>query len=348
MKFIITNELATVIKTMRIQRKIASKDLAACVGKSPSYSSKLENGEARYIQEEELSKILDYIVEGDDFFEDKLPVVIKTLSGFLDPEKMPQQLWLLNYDIVMRPISIPGDMIDDINLRLERLGLSIARLTERISANRDSTMSAGFPENELLDYRFQDIHLLLIRFHVDEFVLNSLLAKKSTQTNYALINALVFSIMRLEEFGEARFGLEDGSTLLEMAQVYLNDHGVYSLTGFEFTQNRQLNKDFMTKSLARQQEENSNGFSNALLSVVNAASKDIIDDIVNSILVATEHDALYMAHVLETLKSNLVWDTSFMLRLISQEFYKLDQISFSQKKQLIDEMADTLERFRER
>ena len=51
MKFYITSELALLIKTLRTQNKIPSKELADRIGKSNSYISKLESGDVKNIRE---------------------------------------------------------------------------------------------------------------------------------------------------------------------------------------------------------------------------------------------------------------------------------------------------------
>ena len=48
-RFDVTQPLAETIKTIRIQNKISSKDLAKKIGKSPSYLSKLEKAEIKSI-----------------------------------------------------------------------------------------------------------------------------------------------------------------------------------------------------------------------------------------------------------------------------------------------------------
>jgi len=343
MKLSVTSELSTLIKTMRMQRRIASKSLAAYIGKSPSYISKLENGEVRYIQEDELTKILDYIIEGEDFFADKIPAVIKTLSSYLDLDKMSQQIWLLDYDIIKRPITLTEDIIDDINLRLNNIGCTVAQFAGWLNANKDSSMSDAFPANELIDYNLREIRLVLIRVIVDENELSSLLNKKNMTTNYSLIYSIIFCLFRIEEYGEAHLKIDDGANILEKTRIYLNNNGVYSFTGFAQPQVHKasyLRNPQVMLSAAEHLD-----YPSALVSSMSAVNAENIDDIIKSFLLAFEHDALYGAQVFETFKKNLVWDSAFMLKLMGQSFHELNQISFHLKKQLLDDITDVLDRY---
>ena len=98
MKFTVTPELATLIRTIRTQRGISSKELAEGIGRSPSYVTKLEKGDVRTIRKEELTSVLSYIAEGEDFFEDKMPQILRTFSSIASPEEMIRQGWLIQYD----------------------------------------------------------------------------------------------------------------------------------------------------------------------------------------------------------------------------------------------------------
>lgn len=329
-KYTITQELASLIKTMRMQRKITSKRLAEYIKKSPSYVSKLESNEIKMIQEEELTTILEYIVEGENFYSDKLPAIIRMLSNFQAPEKMSQQIWLLNYDIAKRPITLPDSMIDDINRRLHALDINIDQFAEWINANRDSAMTSAFPANEVVDFVFRDTHILLLRMAVKKDELSALLEKRTLESNYAFIHGLVFTLLRIEEYDGADLNGDDARKLLHNTRTFLDHYGVYSLTEW----NRLV---FSSGNFESHQD---------LLSAFSAANAEIINQLIEFFRIATEHDMLHAAQALEAFRENLSWDQGFMLKLIGQPFYQLNDMSFNLKRQLVEDIISLLEKYK--
>ena len=59
---IVTPELAETLRGIRLQNKIQAKSLAAYIGKSPAFISKLESGNIQTIDTKELYSILQRIV----------------------------------------------------------------------------------------------------------------------------------------------------------------------------------------------------------------------------------------------------------------------------------------------
>ena len=59
---IVTPELAETLRGIRLQNKIQAKSLAAYIGKSPAFISKLESGNIQTIDTKELYSILQFII----------------------------------------------------------------------------------------------------------------------------------------------------------------------------------------------------------------------------------------------------------------------------------------------
>lgn len=72
---------------------------------------------------------------------------------------MSRRIWFLDYDIVLRPITLTETNIDDVSLRLNNIGFAVAQFAEWINANKDSSMSDTFPANEVVDYNFRELRL---------------------------------------------------------------------------------------------------------------------------------------------------------------------------------------------
>ena len=79
-KVYVTQELAETIKSIRLQNKILSKDLANIIDKSPSYVTKLEKGEIQTIDIDELNKIFNYIIGDDTSFDETIQKIYSVLK----------------------------------------------------------------------------------------------------------------------------------------------------------------------------------------------------------------------------------------------------------------------------
>lgn len=331
MKFSVTPELAILLKTIRTQNGISSKDLAAEVGKSPSYISKLEAGLVKTIQKELLTNIITFISDGTDFFEECLPAAIKTLDSFMEPRRMLNQTWLYQYDVVDRPIEMPEAMIDDMNARMEELGIDTATLTLWANANVDSEMSSSFPVNTVLAVPYDEDVRLLVRVQIDEEDVAALFSKKCTTTCYLTVYNLVFILMRLTEFGDIRKKLppEQAIVVLKDAATYMGRYQVHSLTGFSHMLS---SEDFTDrqKTLAWPYE---------------APEDSTLKEAVTFFKEAMDHDAINTKKALDTFMDTLGWDPAFTLKLISINFSELEGLSFQNKKNLLEEIEALVERY---
>lgn len=331
MKFSVTPELAILLKTIRAQNGISSKDLAAEVGKSPSYISKLEAGSVKTIQKDLLTDIITFISDGTDFFEECLPAAIKTLDSFIEPRRMLYQTWLYQYDIVDRPIAVPGAMVDDMNARMNELGIDALTLTEWTNANVDSEMSSSFPVNTVLAVPYDEDVRLLVRVEMPVEEVETLLSKKVETTCYLTIYNLVFILMRLTDFGDVRKKLppDQAVVVLKDAATYMGQYQVHSLTGFSHMLSSEDFTDRQTP-LAWPYE-----------SIENSA----LSEAVNFFHEAMEHDALNTKKALDSFMDTLGWDPAFTLKLLSIPFSELEGLSFQNKKNLLEEIEATVERF---
>lgn len=331
MKFSVTPELAILLKTIRTQNGISSKDLAAEVGKSPSYISKLEAGSVKTIQKELLTSIITFISDGDDFFEECLPAAIKTLDSFMEPQRMLYQTWLYQYDIVDRPIAVPEAMVDDMNRRMKELGLSVPTLTEWANANVDSEMSSSFPVNTVLAIPYDEDVRLLVRVAMDPGEVEALFEKKAATTCYLTLYNLVFMLLRFVNFGEVRKKLppDQAIVVLKDAATYMGQYQVHSLTGFSHMLS---SEDFTDrqKPLAWPYEHRENSTLNEAISFFEEAM---------------DHDALNTKKALDTFMDTLGWDPAFTLKLLSIQFSELEGLSFQNKKNLLEEIEALVERY---
>lgn len=328
-KFVVTDELSFLIKAFRKKKKITAKTLSIALEKSQSYISKLENQEIKSIQEPELTSIFQHIVPGEDFWLHKLPAILEAYNSAFDKRSLEQQLWLLHYDAIARPVPVPPQMIDDINDRLEQLDITPGQLAAFIDENRDSGMSCAFPSNQLVEYDLKGTALLLLRFQIGEEDLSALLEKKAATSHYYILNGLAFNLLRLGKYGDRILSADHATELMRATATYLDSYGVTSLAGY----NRAV------------ELRNNVGTEQALLTAFDTANSELILEIVEIFQAASECDILNTIKDLTAFRDNLHWDCGFMFKLICQPFDHLDPISFNMKKQLLEEIEALVRKY---
>ena len=328
MKFDVTPELVTLLKTIRTQNNISSKELAEYIGKSPSYVSKLENGDFTSIKKDDLTDILSYITDGEDFYRDKMPNMLRVLKSFLNPDNLCKQIWLIQYDTIERSITIPREMADDISVRMNKLNLKPGRLAEIINTNIDSEMSSLFPANEIIAMEYKEGSLLLVRMEVKKEQIIDIITKNNLNTNYSTIHAIAFNLLKLQKYGENRMPPDQAKEVLRETGQYLEQYDLHSLISF--------NKFLSSGEFLSQQE--------SLVYSFDSVNSEVISEIVEIFKEASEHDKLMATQALYSFKNSLKWDPGFMLKLISLNYDRLNGLSYAKKKKLMDDIAALLER----
>lgn len=64
-------------------------------------------------------------------------------------------------------------------------------------------------------------------------------------------------------------------------------------------------------------------------------------------MIASDYDIKYTNNALHYFSKNLDWDLGFILKLISSDFYKLNDISVSKKKELLVEIGNLILKYQE-
>lgn len=306
MKFKVTPQLTVVIKTMRNQNNISSKELAYHIKKSFSYVSKLESGDVKNILEEDLTSILTFINGGGDLFEDVLPQVVRTLNSFIAPNEIFDQLWLFHYDATIRPVDIPSVMIDDMNEKLKSCNVSYEQFTALINQNPDSEPPADFAPNEILSLEHQGKTRILMRSCIETEQIADILSKADTHTTYVVVQYMVYTLQRLLMFPqyETKLPSSFAKQVLREASLYMDKYNIHSLTSLAHI----LASDEYIDNLTQ------NG---SVTSSLNPTNDFALNELLGILSEAVKHEPLRTTGAVETLKDNLSWDTSFTLSVLS-------------------------------
>lgn len=332
MKFKITPELSTLIKTMRGQNGISSKELAASIQKSPSYISKLEAGNVRKIQKEDLTNILEFVSPGEDFYGEKLPALIHTLFSFMDPDRLMAQSWLLQYDIIERPVPANQELAEELQKRILNSGISPDELTDLINLNPDSSASKKIPVNEVQTVEWDSGEFFYIHAYVEKTVVEQLSRGKPVLTNYNSLYSIVYYLFRLQDYGRER--KEDippalASRILAETTEFLEFYNIHTLTGYGQVL---MSRDFQNRQLG-------------ILDTINLNNPNSVIHILSDLQLAEANNPEETSRALTRLSESMDWDPAFMLKLMGFPFARLEGLSYHYKKELLEKILDLLNKY---
>ena len=136
--------------------------------KSPSYISKLENGEVKSIPKGRACSDAVHRGRRGRFFEEVLPTAARVLRSFMEPKRLLSQVWLLQLDVVERTVVIPAAMAADVKAQLSAEGETLSGLVDMVNRNEDSGLPESFPANEVTVVDYEGTPRFTVRVVVDE------------------------------------------------------------------------------------------------------------------------------------------------------------------------------------
>ena len=327
MKFRVTPELAKTIRTLRVQNDISSRDVAAHIGKSPSYVSKLESEDVKYLSEDVCTSLLSYVAGGGDFYGEVLPAVAEVLKFVADDAATREQVWFMHYDVNVRPVTLAADMAADMAASFAALGVGAEDVSAHLNANIDSEMSASFPANEMLLVEGQDTNRLMARVEISPEEVAGILEQPGYTTTYFLLYNVVHTMLRMRLYpGEThKLPSDDAALLLRLTSEYLTRWDVHSLMGFSHF----ISSD---EFIERQ-------------SALVGSEGGVVEKVAGRLREVMAYDALGVASQLSEWLETLSWDSAFALKLASLPFSSLGELSHTNKTQLIAEIEALLDKY---
>lgn len=327
MKFSVTPELALLLKTLHAQSSIPAKDLAEKVGKSPSYISKLENGEVKSIQKDVLVRMLSIVAGGGDFFEEVLPTAARVLRSFMEPKRLLSQVWLLQLDVVERTVVIPAAMAADVKAQLSAAGETLSGLVDMVNRNEDSGLPESFPANEVTVVDYEGTPRFTVRVVVDETRVEQAFSKEVPVLSYLAVNDLVFALFRRMRFPSSvgKTPPEEAVIVLRCTASYMEQWGLHSLTGFSHL----ISSD---EFIERQEP-------------LTRSNPRIVQRIADLLEELSQHEAVVTTNQLNAFYEMLQWDPAFALKLVSMPFSDLGEMGFRTKSRLLADIQELIDRY---
>ena len=112
----LTEDLSRALKNTQNDRGIKTSELATHINKSLSFISKLENGQAEYVDYDLLINIFQFISKkSNEIFEEFLKSLIEKTILEYTPEEIQERDWIMWLDMEYRKIPIPMELISFLN-----------------------------------------------------------------------------------------------------------------------------------------------------------------------------------------------------------------------------------------
>lgn len=332
----VTPILADSIKTLRTQKGISSRRIASTIGRSPSYFSKIENGNIKSIDKSELDRIFDVITGDDRSLDKQIDSLYATLKIKYSAEEIKEDLWFLNYDTVRRYIPIPSELIDDINNRIVQSQISIDYLVERINGNDDIPPKYRTdPEYDFNEWQVYGKDIpgeQYIKMSVSTQQIEKILKKETKASNYVTILGIAYYLTKIEKYKDLQeLPYDESKRLMEGTVNYLNSHKFYSIAEKE----RLLSHATSTEDRQR------------ILTSFDKENMDLINDMLSGFKVFSELNIEFTNKQLTAFIANLHWDASLMLNLIGIPFNELERISFTLKQEMLTDIKQIVKKYQD-
>lgn len=327
MKYGVTPELARLIKTIRVKNGVSAKDLAASIGKSRSYVSKLESGDIKSIDCELLTRVLCLVSGSDDFYGRVLPDAVQLLRSTMGEACFVDQAWLIDYDVIERIVEVSPAMAGDFARTIDSMQVSKADLVSLANANIDSQVSDEYPANKIILFEDEGTKRLIARMDLTEEGIDQVVCENGGSTTYFMVYALAHTMFRLKLYPDSAEKLppEEATALLRCVAAFMDRWEIHSLIGFS----HMLSSDeFIQTHTPLTESEN-----------------DTFNRIARNLRRIVSHDSLNAIGQLSVFEETLEWDPAFALKLMGIPFARLGDMSFANKRGLLKEIQGVFDRY---
>lgn len=337
-RYDVTPELAALIKSTRLAKKVTAKSIVEHIDKSQAYFTKLERGEIKSIDQDELIDIFMFILGSEDAFQEflntTLAETLTTISLRYSDDEIKKEIWFRNFDEVQRLIPIPKKLVEELVDDMKNNNISIEYLCERINGNecissdiKDiDTYSYNFWHSIVENGEFKDT---FIKMKLEAEEIGNILSQKNKSSNYVTVLSIAYyiRIIKLNK-GPNNITKDEYKILFRETKQYLNEHRFFSLQ----------QKHYLESTAKSDAERES------LMSVFDKENAKTINNVIEMFRLFSDFDMLKATEYLNKFEINLKWDCAFIFRLISFEFDKIT-CDVSEKQKLLNEINDLVHKY---
>lgn len=333
-KIPLTVEVFDAIRELRLQNKIASKEIAKALGRSPSYISKIENGLIKTISEDEFDQILKIIFPNSKTPQERIDNLVEFQIKKYGVDSSEDKVWFYNLDTVYRLIPIPGSLIQEINDIIAETKVSIEQLVARINSNEELSElernDPHLPYNEWLESN-DGTAKMIVRMKLQPDEVENILNGTTKVCNFITMQAIVHYVFKYRLFPEKHnWENKDLITVQNAWQELLDKHKFFTLSRKE---------KLLLQTHSKNQAKN-------ILNDFDIENQKVINSMLEFIKMASDMDVYSTNKSLKQFISNLEWDYNFMLRIIGFDYSAVGKCSFSNKVQMLRDIREVINKYK--
>lgn len=229
-------EIGEILRTFRKSYDKTAASVAETIGKKAPYLSKLESGQVKKITATDFIKICNYITDsekGIEFF-------IETAFNKEDIDYTDETfITLVNIDEVLYYFPTPNELVQYLSHYIKENNIDIQDIILEINANKDlSSLPDETYKNMTpnLWYKNPTDQGCSIKLEISDNLVKDFFNKKLTETNYVFLQALLYTVYRLNNIPAETAHLNTNDTLKE--------HHIYKLRATRHITNKNLSEVF--------------------------------------------------------------------------------------------------------
>lgn len=207
-KIPVTPTMGAAIKSLRQRRNYKAVDLAAHIGKTGSYISKLEKGELNTIEQKDFVTLIKKMSKTKEEFAEAIDILLEDTTIEYSEEESKKEKWRLDLDYFYRILPLKNEYKTLIKTKMEELKVSPTELSNYINANPDIYADNSLdkrvldsqPRNEWIFNNGNSY--VLMEITPDE--INDIINPEKSTSSYAYMFCILMSLYRLEKFDKSK------------------------------------------------------------------------------------------------------------------------------------------------
>lgn len=310
-------EIGDILRTFRKSYDKTAASVANVINKKAPYLSKLESGQVKKITAIDFIKICNYITDsehGIEFF-------IDTAFNKNDIDYTDETfITLINIDEVLYQFPTPSELVNHLSHYIKENNIDVRDIASELNANKDlsklpqETLKNMIPN---LWYNNSNDHGCSIKLEIPESQIIDFFNGKLSNTNYVFLEALVYTIYRLNNISPETAHKNTNDTLKE--------HHIFKLRATRHITNKNLSEVF--GDLEPQVEKDFNAVLEAL----------------RFILFVSQNKGGNKR--ISTIKHNLEKDLGYTFAFISTDISTICDLSYEKKKAFLKDLKSLVDQY---
>lgn len=314
-KITINPQIAAYLKRIRTESGVSAKEISERLNKSPAYITKLEHGNIKTIDINDMQKYIIIACKNNDIAIDN---AIDYIYGKLKPDVISssEEVYELeayeNFDKVNRKIPVPDDLKEYILNELKEIGYTLSDLVDKANLNEFVEVPKDREDIEYNKWYFNNgAYSILLKLDYNE--INTIFQTPNSVSNYVTMQALLYNICLIKG--------EDDVSAGSSSRRILKDFHFYTLR----ERHENLGKSQSTKD--------------------DQLFHQNISNLISAFTAISDQDVIYANKRLEAIISNLKNDIGFAFAFMSLNLSSVIEFDYDTKKELLQKIKELIEEY---